>query len=98
MSEPQMEFIKEFKKQLIIYAFVGISTIIGTAVGFYYNTQSSITAITASQQQLDSKQKENEREIDRIRETKIDRAAYVREIDEVKMLLRSMDEKISRLK
>lgn len=96
MSDQQMDFIKEFKKQLIIYAFIGISTILGTAVGFYYNTQNAIAQVIVEQRKIDARQFALEKEMIKLNDRKIDKTDYIRELDEVKTLLWDLNRKIDK--
>jgi hypothetical protein len=96
MSEEEKLFIRQFKKQLIVYAVIGIFTVAGTSVGFFYNTQFSIEKLTTEQLRLRERQSILESRYVEMGDRKIDKLDYIRELDEVKTLLRDMNQKIDK--
>jgi len=81
----------------MIYAIIGIFTVVGTSVGFYYNTKAAINDLTKEQVRLDDRQFQMEEKCIELNEKKIDKDDYIRELDEVKYLLRDMNQKIDKV-
>ena len=92
------KFFKQLKQQVVIYAAIGLLTVAGTAIGFYYNTQNTISTIITNQNTIMGTQEEFKRDLNDLREKKIDKADYIREVDEVKTMLRNLEDKIDKLK
>jgi len=94
MSEFEQDFIQVFRKQLITYAVIVVFGVIGTAILFYFNTSNALANQQSELRRLDVQQNEIETELTK----KISREDYIREIDEMKLTLRSISNKIDRLK
>lgn len=94
MSEFEQDFIQVFRKQLITYAIIVVFGLMGTAVLFYFNTSNALAGQQLEITRLNYHQGEIEKELSK----KISRENYIREIDEMKLTLRSISEKIDRLK
>jgi hypothetical protein len=98
MSDQEKTFFNEFRKkfiQQVIYIFlVGMIAIVGTSVGFYYNTQNDISRLQEQHQSMRNRQMYYETTLQR----KVEKDDYVREIDEVKALLRDINRKIDNIK
>lgn len=97
MSDKETTFIEEFRRQLIVYALIGIITVVGTAVGFYYNTQNAIAQVIVEQRKIDARQFALEKEMIKLNDRKIDKTDYIRELDEVKTLLWDLNKKIDKV-
>jgi hypothetical protein len=97
MSEDQLSFIAEFKKQAIITLtalfFVGLFT----AIGFYYTTASNIEKITIEQIILKEKQEKTDLYLHELNEKKINKVDYNRDVDELRQTLIRMEDKIDKL-
>jgi len=94
MSEEQTNFLELFKRQLIIYAVIGLLTVLSTSVGFYYNTRYALDGQRTELERMNKRQGAFEINL----QHKIDKGDYIREMDEVKQILREMESKIDRLK
>ena len=94
MSEFEHDFIQAFRKQLVTYAILVVFGVIGTAIVFYFNTSHAIDQQREEQHKMEIRQSQVETELTK----KISRADYIRELDEVKLTLRSISDKIDRLK
>ncbi len=90
MSEREKDFIKEFRKQVIGVFVGGVFIVLLTAVGFYFNTSYNIDSLSKGQSKLKS-------EVRELHYSKIDRQDYIREVDEMKTLLRDLNRKIDRI-
>ncbi len=97
MSEHEREFIAEFKKQIIIFIVIGVVTVVGTSVGFYFNTNSAIDSLHSGQRALEKKQTKSESMYQELKDSKIDKADYIREVDEMKVMLRELNNKLDRI-
>ena len=97
MSEYQLTFIQEFKKQAIItltgFFFIGLFT----AIGFYYTTTSKIEKITIDQIIMQEKQEKTDVYLYELNEKKINKIDYNRDVDELKQTLIRMENKIDNL-
>ena len=90
MSESEKDFINEFKKQVIAIFLLGLLTTATTALAFYYNTQSSIEMLKKEQLMNMQRQKAVEISVQHLHESKIDKDAYIREVDEMKALIKEI--------
>lgn len=97
MSENEQMFIKEFRKQIIGIFVAGVIMVIVTAIGFYYTTNNAINNLAQEQSTLKTKQDAMETMMFDLSRSKIDKSDYVREVDEMKQLLRDLNRKIDRI-
>jgi hypothetical protein len=97
MSEDQLSFIAEFKKQAIITLtalfFVGLFT----AIGFYYTTASNLERVAIEQIILKEKQEKTDLYLYELNEKKINKDDYNRDNDELIQRLIRMENKIDNL-
>ena len=101
MSEENIRQIEDFKSDLvkkIMAKIVGVLilfaiSVAGTSVGFYYNTKNNIQNIQNDQAHMRIRQDQTDRAL----LLKVDKTDYVRELDEVKTILREIDRKIDRI-
>ena len=87
MSDSEKSFIEAFKKQVIAVAVMYAFILVGVGIGFYYTTNSSIAM-------AEKERAEMKLQIDK----KINKDDYIREVTEMKELLRDMNHKIDRIK
>lgn len=96
MSESDKSFITIFKRQLIIaliaYALITVSSF----VGFYYNTQNSVDNLKANQGTTNARLDLYEFKLETLSKEKINKSDYIREIDEIKQMLRDINQKLDR--
>lgn len=98
MSESEKSFIKEFKKQVIAVAVIYAFMLIITSIGFYYTTNNSISNAEKERIEIKADALMIKSQIEILNEKKINKDDYIREITEMKVMLRELGVKIDRLK
>lgn len=97
MSENQLDFITEFKRQAMI-AIVGLFFAgLIVAVGFYYTTASNMEKIVIEQTALKIKQDRADTFMFELNEKKINKDDYNRDVDKLNQILIRMESKIDLL-
>ncbi len=109
MSESEKTFINEFRRQVIIIFVVTMATLASTGISFYYTTNNAIANISMAQTnlrdshiyletQVYSKHSLVDDKLAKIQHAKIEKEDYVREIDELKQLIRDLNRKVDNLR
>lgn len=98
MSDSERTFIIEFKKQVIAIAVLYAFALVIVAVGFYYTTNNSITNAEKERKELKQETLIIKMQVDILKDSKINKEDYIREITEMKDLLRDLNNKLDRLK
>ncbi len=98
MSEQQQKFIDEFRKQIIAVFIFNVAIIFITAIGFYFNTNHGIQMLADEQTRQHDRQVILTHKVESIDRVKMEKDDYIREIDEIKTLLRNLDAKIDKLR
>lgn len=98
MSDTEKSFINELKKQAIIILLGYSIAIIATFVGFYFKTEARLEYFEQRHEMQMVRQHNVEQRIDLLNEKKIEKADYIREVDEMKQLLKEMREDIKAMK
>jgi uncharacterized membrane protein len=97
MSENQLDFITEFKRQAMI-AIIGLFFAgLIVAVGFYYTTASNMEKIVIEQVALKLKQDKADAFMYELNEKKINKYDYERDVDKLNVILMRMEQKIDLL-
>jgi len=97
MGENESSFIESLKKQVIVFFVSSAFLIIGTAVGFYYNTSFGMQVLESKQAQLDIHNSEMQKKIYELDSKKIEKNDYIRETQELKEMIRDLSRKIEKL-
>jgi hypothetical protein len=97
MSANEREFIQALKRWIAIALLTFFTTVVIGAFTFYNVTGKEISEAQMRIQGIEARQRASEATQQRLDQEKINKADYIREVDEMKMLLRDLNHKIDKL-
>jgi putative Mn2+ efflux pump MntP len=97
MSNNESEFIKALKRWIATALLTFFGTMVIGAFTFYNVTGKEITEAQVRMQGIEARQRVTEAMQVRLDHEKINKSDYIREVDEMKMLLRELNNKIDKI-